>query len=123
MSATSDRRIALVLGVLGALLVALEALLDVLRALVYAVRNGIVAGTKFTDPFGHGVFLLVLALLAGFFALLGRAPDERGFVPGAVLVVLAVAAWVLYGLANGLLGLAGTLLILVSGVVYLVAGR
>ncbi len=123
MSASSDRRIALALGVLGALLVALEGILELLRAVVYALRNGLNTGPKFADPFGHGVLLLVLALLAGFFAVLGRSSQERSLVPGVVLIVLALIDWVLFGLASGLLAAAGTILILVSGVVYLVAGR
>lgn len=123
MRASRDRRIALVLGILGAVLIAFEGFVDLVRSVVDVAVH---PGSRFAAaPLGEGLLLLLLALLAGFFTLLGRGSsrDAGQALPGGALIVLALAGWLLLRTGSSVLSLAGTLLLLVSGVVYLLAGR
>ncbi len=116
-----DRSVAFLLGLLGAVLVGAEALLVLATALVRLVSGHLAHPL---DPLSRTVVLAVFALLVGAFSLMGRSRrDERPTVAGAVLIVLAVAGWLFLDTGAGLLGVLGTLLALVAGVVFLVAGR
>jgi hypothetical protein len=121
MSDGGDRRIAAIFGVLGAALLVLEGFIDLLRGVVYlAIGRGFGA----FGPFDQAVILVVMGLVVGLFALLGRYRSEgRSLVAGVVLIVIAIVGWLGLGFGSGILGLLGTVFVLVSGVVYLVADR
>jgi len=121
MADGGDRKVATVLGLLGAFLIACEGLLDLVRGVVYlAVGRGIHA----LAPFDQGVIFLVVALLIVVFSAMGMVRREgRATVAGAVLVVLAIAGWIVLGFGSGLLAVLGSLLVLIAGVVFLVQGR
>lgn len=121
MSAESDRRLAGLLGIVGAVLIALEALLDLVRGVVYlAVGHGAFG----LGAFSEALILLVFTLLVIVFSVLGSQRQEgHAVVAGVVLVVLVVVGWLGLGVGSGLFALLGLLLVLIAGVVFLVAGR
>ena len=109
------------LGLLGAALLALDALIDLVRGVVYlAVGRGFRAFGPFDEAL---VFLVVAAVVAFFSTLGGMRREDRSLLAGAVLVVVAIAGWLALGFAAGVLPLLAALLILIAGVVFLVAGR
>lgn len=115
-----DRAVAALFGLLGAVLIALEGLLDLVRSVIYlAVGRG---GHSY-QPFDQGVIFLVLGLIIAVFSILGvQRHQERTAVAGAVLIVVAVFGWVTLGLGSGLLAILGAILVMVGGVVFLVSG-
>jgi len=121
MTDGGDRRIAVAFGLLGAVLLVLEGLVDLVRGVVYlAIGRGLQA----YGPFDQAVILVVMGLVVGLFAVLGRAHAEgRSLLAGIVLIVLAVIGWLGLGFGSGVLGLLGTVFLLISGVVFLVADR
>lgn len=121
MRATSERSIGGGLALLGAVLVGLEGLLVWVGGVVATAAGRPGLGTS---DFGRGLVLVVVAVLAAFFASLGRRDRaEYGTTAGAVLVVLAVTGFFVLGFQNGVLALLGGVLFLVGGVVLLFAGR
>ena len=121
MTADSDRRLAGLLGILGAVLIALEAAFDLVRGVVYLAIGHAAFGL---DAFSQALILLVFGLLVGVFAVVGgQRREARATVAGAVLLVLVVVGWLALGVGSGLVALLGLLLVLVAGVVFLVAGR
>lgn len=121
MADAGDRRVAAVLGVIGAVLIGLDGLIDVARGVLYLAIG---RGARAFLPFDQGLVFLVVALLIGVFSVLGGVRREASaIVAGAVLVVLAVVGWLALGLGSGLLSVLGTILALVAGVVFLVSGR
>lgn len=121
MSDGGDRKIAVVFGLLGAVLLVLEGLIDLVRGVVYlAIGRALQA----FGPFDQAVILVVVGLVVGLFAALGgRRTEGQGLVSGVVLIVLAVVGWLGLGFGSGVLALLGTVFVLVSGVVFLVVGR
>jgi len=121
MGETGDRKLAALLGLLGAVLIALDGLLDLARGVFYlAVGRG---GHAFV-PFDQALIYFVVGLLVALFSVLGGLRrDGRAVVAGAVLVVIAVVGWLALGLGAGVLAILGALLVLVAGVVFLVSGR
>jgi hypothetical protein len=121
MTGSDDRRIAFILGVLGAVLLLLAAVLH------FAVGVGLLitgATRSATGSLGSSVVEVVVALLIGFFAFLGRARgSDRNIAAGIVLVVLAVVGWAALGFGADLLALLASILTLLSGVLFLLAGR
>jgi hypothetical protein len=116
-----DRRIGGLLGLLGAVLIGLDGLLDLARGLFF-VAIGRVGPGYF--PLDQGVILVVVALIVAAFSVVGGLRREgRATVAGAVLLVVVVVGWLELGLGSGLLSLLGALLGLVAGVVFLVSGR
>jgi len=118
---SSDRRIAALFGFLGAVLIGLEGLVDLVRSAIYlAVGSGVHAFL----PFDQGVVFLFLGLIVGAFAFLGGMRGEgHATMAGAVLLVVVVVGWFALGLGSGLLAILGAVLALVAGVVFLVSGR
>jgi hypothetical protein len=121
MNAPRDRRIASLFGFLGAALLIVEGLLDLLSGVVYfAVGHG---GRAF-GVFDQGLIFVVVGLIVGFFAAIGRREgDERSVVTGAVLLVVALVGWIALGFGSGVLALLGTVCLLIAGVVFLLAGH
>lgn len=121
MADAGDRRVAAVLGLVGAVLIGLDGLIDVARGVLYLAIG---RESHAVFPFDQGLVFLVIALLIGLFSVLGGVRREANAVAaGAVLVVLAVVGWLALGLGSGLLSVLGTVLALVAGVVLLVSGR
>ena len=121
MERIGDRRIAALCGLLGAVLIALDGLLDLVRSVLYlAIGRG---GHAYL-PFDQGVIFLVLGLLVAVFSFLGGVRRDAGAtVAGAVLIAIAVLGWVALGLGSGLLSILGAILVLVGGIVFLASGR
>ncbi len=116
-----ERRLGMIFGLLGAALIVVA---GIVRAIGGTLELALGHAGRAIGAWEGGILFLVVGGLIGFFALFGRSgPGERGHVSGAVLVVLAVVGWLLLGFGSGLLALLGTVLTLVGGVVYLVAGR
>ncbi|MGP8074684.1 MAG: hypothetical protein ACLQD9_09070 [Thermoplasmata archaeon] len=121
MSASSDRRIASLFGFLGTALLLVAGILDLLSGVFYfAVGHG---GRAF-GSFDQGLIFVVVGLIVGFFVATARMEgSDRTVVVGVVLLVLAILGWLALGFGSGVLALLATICILVSGVVFLVAGR
>ncbi len=121
MSTTSDHRVASLFGLLGAVLLIVQGILDLLSGVVYlAVGHGVRA----YGSFDQAVIFVIVGLIVGFFAAAGRIRrDERTIVTGVILIVLALVGWLALGFGSGVLGILAAVLILISGVVYLLAGR
>jgi hypothetical protein len=121
VTAAGDRKIGAVFGLLGAVLFALAGLLQIAQGIFdLAVRHG----PRAASPFDQALILLVVALIVGFFAVLGGLRAEgHAIVSGVVMIVLAIVGWLVLGLGSGVLGLLGVILMVVSGVVFLASGR
>jgi hypothetical protein len=121
MPAESDRRLGMILGLLGAALIVLD---GVLRAIAGTIILVIGSQGHALGLWAQAILLLVVGFLMGFFALLGRSRgSDRSLTSGVVLVVLVIAGWLVLGLTNGILSLVGSLLVLVGGILFLFAGR
>jgi hypothetical protein len=121
MAAESDRRLGMILGLLGAALIVLD---GVLRAIGGVISLAVGRGYYALGLWEGAVLFLVVGFLMGFFALLGRSRgSDRSLTSGAVLIVLVIAGWLVLGLTNGILALLGSLLVLIAGVLFLVSGR
>ena len=121
MPAEPDRRLGMVLGLLGAGLIVLEGLLEGIGGVVFLAVGRSMRALGFLD---HALLLVVVGLLMGFFAFLGRSRgSDRSLTAGAVLVVLVIAGWLVLGLASGILALLGSVFVLVAGILFLLSGR
>lgn len=121
MAGATDRGIGGLFGLLGAVLIGLEGLLDLVRGVVYLAVG---RGFRAFGSLDESIVLIVLGFVIALFALLGMARrQERSLVAGAVLVVVAIVGWLALGFGAGILGLLGTIFVLIGGVVLLVAGR
>lgn len=121
MTAESDRGLALIFGIIGAVLIVLDGLLKFAGGAYYLAIGH---GDRAIGVWSQALLFLVVGFLMGFFALIGRSgTGDRAVTAGALLVVLVVAGWLVLGLTSGVLALLGSLLVLVSGVLYLLAGR
>ncbi|MCI4342768.1 MAG: hypothetical protein L3J92_01440 [Thermoplasmata archaeon] len=120
MSGGGGRGLALGLGILGAILIVLEGLVDAARGVVFLA-------------FGHAGFAVgawsqsVLFILLGFVLLVvvvyGRAARPDGSrAAGLVLVIIPLLGFVLFGFLAGILVLLGAVLVLAAGILYLTAG-
>jgi hypothetical protein len=120
MASADDRGIAFVLGILAAILLLVAALLHFLVgvALLFTGASHSAAGSL-----GSSVIEVVIALLIGFFAVIGRRGRDRTVAAGVVLVVLAIVGWLALGFGGDLLALLAAVLALLSGVLFLVSGR
>jgi hypothetical protein len=121
MAAADDRRIAFILGVIGALLLLLAALLHFVVGVGLLITG---APHSAAGSLGSSVVDVVVALLIGFFAVLGRGRGgDRSLAAGIVLIVLAVIGWAALGFGGDLLALLAAIFTLLSGVLFLVSGR
>jgi len=88
-------------------LIVVEGLIDFIRG-AYSLAIG--------HPYLGLVFIM--------FAILGSSrPADRAVAAGVVMVVVALLGILLLGFANGLIGLLGSLFVLIGGLLFLVAGR
>ncbi len=121
MTADGDRRIALVFGVIAAALLLVDALLRLAFGVFYFVRGRELAALGST---GSAVIFLVIGLVIGFFAVLGRSRgQDRSLAVGVVLIVLALVGLLALGFAGNVLALLAAVFTLIAGILFLVAGR
>ena len=121
MTAQGDRRLAAVLGILGAVLIALDGLLDLARGVFYVVVG---RGDHAYLPFDQALIFFVVGLLVGVFAAMGASrEEERALLVGVVLIVIVIVGWLTLGFGSGVLAILGALLVLLAGVIFLVTGR
>jgi hypothetical protein len=121
MTSSDDRRIAFILGILAAIFLLVSALIHFVVGVGGLVTG---SGRYALGSFGSSVVDIVVAILIGFFALLGRAPgNDRSVAAGVVLIVLAIVGWAALGFGGELFALLAAVLALISGVLFLVAGR
>jgi len=117
----SERRAAALCGLLGAVLIVLDGLLDLARGFFYVVVG---RGVHALLPLDQALIFFVVGLIVAVFSILGGLRrDGPATVSGAVLVVLAVVGWLALGFGSGVLAILGTVLVLVGGVVFLASGR
>jgi hypothetical protein len=121
MSAHSERRLAFLLGVLGAVLLALDALVRFALGVVFLATGHPFAAF---GTLGLSVVFVVVAILIGFFSMWGRsAVSDRSLGAGVVLIVIAVLGWLVLGFSGSLLAVLAGVLTLVAGVLFLIGGR
>jgi hypothetical protein len=121
MSSGGDRRLGMMFGLVGALLLILAGLLDLVSGVVFVAFGH---GSRAFGAWSESVVLIVVGVLIGFFAFFGRTHDrDRSFAAGLILVVLAVVGWLVLGFATGVVPLLGSVFVLVGGVLFLASGR
>lgn len=122
MSGASDRNLAALFGILAAVFLGIEAIFDLVTGVVYLAFGR--SGGRALGAFDEGVIFLVLALIVAVFAFVGRARHtDRSVAAGVVLIALAAVGWFALGLGSGLLAILSAVFMLISGIVFLVAGR
>lgn len=119
MSSPSNRRLAMIFGLIGALFFVLEGLLGLVEgAVLLAFGHGYFA----LGVWGHAFVVIVVGIVVGFFSFFGRSRDrDRGVAAGVVLIVIVVLGWLVLGLAGGVLALLGALFVIIAGVLFLVS--
>jgi hypothetical protein len=121
MSLESDRRLALVFGVIAAVLLIADAVLRFLVGIAFLATGRGLAALGSVD---EAVIFLVVGLVIGFFAILGRSRTaERNLAVGIILVVLAIVGWLALGFSTSLLAILAAVFTLIAGILFLVAGR
>ncbi|MCI4364806.1 MAG: hypothetical protein L3K10_01900 [Thermoplasmata archaeon] len=106
---------------MGAVLIALEGLVDLLKGVVFLVlgRPWIAVGA-----FSQAVLFVILGLILGGFTIYGRAAGgDRSLAAGVVLIVVSLLGLAVLGFTEGLLVLLGAVLVLIAGVLFLVTRR
>ncbi len=117
----SERWIAGTFGLVGAVLIVLDGVLWMLGGVLSWATGRTGHPLAALD---HGFVLIVVGILLGFFAGLGRVGRaEYTLAAGAILVVFAIVGFLLLGFGSGVLALVGSVLVLVGGVIFLVASR
>lgn len=111
--------LAVLFGILAALLLVIAGVVDFVGGFVFLALG---AGGHALGEWGRSVIDVVVGLLVGLFAVLGRSGDrDRSIASGAVLVVLAIVGWFGLGFGGELLALLASLFCLVAGILYLVS--
>ncbi len=121
MTDQGSRGLGLLFGALGGALIVVEGWVDFVRgAYSAAIGHPYVA----LNAFGGFILLVVLGLVFIMFAVLGSArTQDRALASGAVMVVVVLVGLLLLGFGSGVLGLLGSLFVLIGGLLFLVAGR
>jgi hypothetical protein len=121
MTAEGDRRLGLIFGVIAAVLLIVDAVLRFLVGIVFLATDRRFAALGSVDS---AVIFLVLGLVIGFFAILGRSrAADRSIAVGAVLVVIALVGWLALDFASSVLAILAAVFTLIAGILFLVAGR
>jgi hypothetical protein len=111
----------MIFGVIGAVLLVIAA---TLRFLAGAVLLATGRGFAALGSADEAVIFLVLGLVIGFFAILGRSRDaDRSLAAGIVLIVLALVGWLALGFGSSVLAILAAIFTLIAGILFLVAGR
>ena len=120
MAEPEFRNIAFLMGLLGALLLILAAVVDFVGGIIFLALNH--ATYALVGAWAHSVIFAVVGVVIGLFAVIGRSSSRDGRVgSGVVLVVLAVVGWFGLGFGGELLALLGALFTLLAGILYLVS--
>jgi hypothetical protein len=120
MGARETRRAGFLLGLLAAVLLLVEALIHFAVGVAFLATGRTLGGL---GSLGGSVVLVVVALLIGFFAFLGRARGaDYAMVAGIVLVVVAIVGWLALGFGGSVLGILAGLFALIAGILFLVSG-
>jgi len=121
MSNSGDRNLAFLFGVLGALILILAGIFNFFGGFVLLAFG---LGGHAVAAWGRSLVDLIVGILIGLFASIGRAGGkDRALSAGVILVVLAVVGWLGLGLGGGLLELLAALFALIAGVLYILASR
>jgi hypothetical protein len=121
MTAEGDRRLGLIFGVIAAALLIVDAVLRFLVGILFLATDRRFAALGSVDS---AVIFLVIGLVIGFFAILGRGREaDRGLAVGIILIVLALVGLFALGFANSVLAILAAVFALVAGILFLAAGR
>jgi hypothetical protein len=121
MTADGDRRLAMIFGLIAAVLLVTAAILRLLVGAAFFVTGRELAALGSAN---EAVIFLVLGLVIGFFSLMGRSRTADGSLAvGVILVVLAVVGWLALGFGGSLLALLAAVFTLIAGILFLVTGR
>ncbi len=121
MTAEGDRRIGLVFGVMGSVLIVLA---GILRIILGAVSLVLGHGRYALGSWDQAFILIAVGLITGFFSIYGRSGSrDQGLAAGVILIVLAFVGWFALGFGHEILALLGAILILIGGILFLVSGR
>jgi hypothetical protein len=113
-----ERRLAFAFGILGAILLGIAALVSLVDVIGLALQGR--SYDRISGDLTQFVLDFVLALLVVVFSALGRPRFVgRPVASGVVLIVIAVAGWLVLGLDGSLLGLVAGLFVLIAGVLFL----
>jgi hypothetical protein len=120
MTAASDRRLAMILGLISALLLVLDGIVSFARGFAYlALGSGYRAVGA---ALGQSVVLVVVGLVVGILSLLGRSPgQDRAVVAGIALIVIAIVGWLALGLGYGVLGILAVVFAFLAGIFFLLS--
>ena len=117
----ADRRLGLVFGMLGSLLIILD---GILRAIGGALLLVFGHGRSALGTWDQALVLVAVGLITGFLSIYGRSgPRDRGLAAGVALTVLSVLSWFALGFGSELLSLLGVVLLLIGGILFLVSAR
>lgn len=121
MTADGDRRLALVFGVIAAVLLVVDASIRFLAGLLFLATGRELAALGTADG---AVIYLVIGLVIGFFSILGRnRGTDRSAAVGIILIVLAVVGYFALGFGASVLALIAAVFTLIAGILFLAAGR
>ncbi|MFZ3355488.1 MAG: hypothetical protein WA549_01860 [Thermoplasmata archaeon] len=121
MTYRSERPLGLLFGLLGAVLLILDGIFDFFKGAFFLAIHR--AGASYS-AIDQAIIFIVVGLIAGFFAVLGRSRwGDESLAAGVILVVIAAVGWIAFGFASGVLALLASLCLLIGGILYLVATR
>jgi hypothetical protein len=121
MSAQGDRHLAVIFGLIAAVLLVVGSILRFFLGVVFLATGHAFLGL---GSVASSVIFLVVGLLIGFFAILGRARQtDQSIAVGIVLVILAIVGWLFLGFSSSLLAVIAGVFALIAGILFLVAGR
>ena len=121
MSGARDRNLGFLFGALGAVLLVIAGIIDFFGGFVLLALG---LGGHAIGAWDRSFLDVVLGVIIGFFAFVGRAGgNDRTLTAGVLLVVVAVVGWLGLGLAGGILELLAALFALIGGILYLLSAR
>ena len=121
MPGSDTRGLALIFGILGALILVLGGVIDFVGGFVFLALG---LGGHALGAWYRSVIYVVVGIVIGLFTVIGRSGGkDRTFTAGVVLIVLAIVGWFGLGLADGLFALLAALFALIAGILYLLSAR
>jgi hypothetical protein len=121
VAAAENRRLGMVFGLVGALFLLLEGLVDLVSGVVFVSLGH---GYRALGAVQESFILIAIGLLIGIFSVFGRTRGEdRALASGVVLIVLVVVGWFALGFSSGVLAILGSVFVLLGGFFFLIATR